>query len=139
MIRRDDWEQQLQSVFLKWADVDYDQVTANCLLMIREGVIAMTGEDRLAALGHTVESVTTERGMRRFLAKYNGTAGALDAALGERIPAMQARRGDVAQVASDAEHGTFGIVDGFTVVCLEHTHGIAHAPLSKVIAAWSVG
>jgi len=138
MTRRDDWLEALHAALNRWRDVDYDRVTANCLLLIHDAVLAMTGEDRLQALGTSRDAVTTRRGMLALLAQHGGSAGILDAALGARIPLLWAHTGDVAMIPTDDEPA-FGIVDGMHVVCLEHSHGLTQLPLARAVAAWKVG
>jgi len=138
MVRVEGWLEAMHAAIDRWRDVDYDRVTANCLLLIHDAVLAMTGEDRLLALGVDRATVTTRRGMLELLARLGGSDGILDAALGERIPLLWARTGDVAMIPTDDEPA-FGIVDGMHVVCLEHQHGIAQLPLERAVAAWRVG
>ena len=128
----------MREVLAKWAPVEYDRVTANCLLMVHETVLAMTGTDGLQLIGTSREAVTTRSGMLRLLAEHGGSAGILDAVLGERIPLMQARTGDVAMCPGEDEEG-FGVVDGHMLVCLAHDGGLMNYPLRKATAVWRVG
>jgi len=136
--RHKEWEARLQTVFARWQHAAYDRVTSNCLLMIHEAVLETIGSDRLEAIGTSRDEVTTPKGMLRLLAKHGGSAGIVDAALGDRIPLMQARKGDVAMCPGEDEEA-FGVVDGYTIVCLADDGGLTHYPLAKAMAAWRVG
>lgn len=137
MTRRPDWRERMGAVFAKWATADYDRVTSNCLLMIHETILEMTGVDKLVEIGTSREEVTTRIGMMRLLAKHGGSAGIVDAALGERIPRLQAKTGDVGMCPGEDEEA-FGIVDGHCIVCLAHDGGLVNYPLAKALAVWSV-
>lgn len=138
MIRRPDWQVRLQAVFEHWRGQPYDRVTSNCLLMLHDAILAMCDHDALRAIGTSREAVTTPTGMLRLLAEHGGSAGIVDAALGQRIPLMQARIGDVA-MCPGADEDAFGVVDGHTIVCLAHDGGLLQHPLRNATAAWRVG
>lgn len=139
-VRFEAWEPAFDEALARWRAIPYDRTTSNCLLMIRDCAIAMTGEDPLLASGMHVDQVLTPIGLARCVARCGGVIGVVDTCLQVRVPPLLARKGDALMLAYEDESGDrpFGVHDGQHGV-FRSDAGITVRPLSEVAIAWRVG
>lgn len=139
-VRFEGWESAFDEVLARWRSIPYDITTANCLLMIRDAAIAITGEDPLLEAGMCVDEVTTPIGLARCVARCGGVIGIVDTCLQVRVPPLLARKGDAVMSCQDGgETGPpFGLHDGQHAV-FRSDLGITVRPLSDVVVAWRIG
>jgi hypothetical protein len=122
--RLSDWPERLnayiesrrKAVFL-WGEND-------CAMFCAGAIEAMTGQNPLADWDVSEHQAISERGeVSEFVSQF----------LGDAIPVLQARRGDIAITAE----GSLGVVIG-NRVATPTDKGVAFAPLSRYAHAWRV-
>jgi hypothetical protein len=139
MSRHSEWELRLPGVIETWAANQYDFGTANCLLFARDVIMAVQGGEPLEALGVTLADVHSHRGAARLLAKYGSAEAIITAVLGDPVARLQARRGDLASVATEHGEVSIGVVDGDVVHLICHDFGMTTRPLADAQLTWQVG
>lgn len=130
-MRRENWPTLLQDEVAAASSRAFEWGRHDCLQFAARCVAVITGEDRAARFGE----YTDERGAARLLAAHGGVAGILNAELGESVPPLLARRGDVV-LAQIEGRATAGICLG--PVCAFAGDGVVYRPLTSVERAWRV-
>lgn len=138
------WEDALQAVLTRWQASTYAMHSSSCLHFAREIIISLIGGEPLDALGVRLADVTTPLGAARLLHRYGDAAAIITAVLGDPLPPLLARRGDLAAVLEpDAEAGrgdwSIGVVDGVLIHLTAHDHGLTVRPLQEARHVWRVG
>ena len=138
------WEDALPALLARWQASTYAMHSSSCLHFAREIIIALIGGEPLESLGVRLAEVTTPLGAARLLHRYGDAAAIITAVLGDPLPPLLARRGDLAAVFEpDAEAGrgdySIGVVDGALIHLTAHDHGLTVRPLSEARHVWRVG
>lgn len=130
-MRRENWPKLLQDEVAAASSRPFEWGRHDCLQFAARCVAAITGEDHAARFGEYAD----ERGAVRLLAQHGGVAGILAAELGDSVPPLLARRGDVVLAQIDGR-ATAGICLG--AVCAFAGDGVVYRPLATVERAWRV-
>jgi len=142
--RLPEWEAALQTTMQRWQASEYQMHRTSCLHFAREIIMASIGGEPLDALGVSVADVTTPIGAARLLHKFGDAAAIITAVLGDPVPPLLARRGDLAAVFEDdaeASRGdwSIGVVEGSLIYLTAHDYGLTVRPLTDARHAWRVG
>ena len=105
----------------------------DCCTFAADGVLAITGHD--VALPE-LRTHTTDLQAARLLKTHGGVAGIATAALGDPVPVLSARVGDV--VLIDAGNGpTLAICNGGTCMA-PGPQGLVHIGMDQAVMCWRV-
>lgn len=137
MQRRPDWEQRL-AAFLEETKVrPFEWGRCDCALFAAGAVEAVTGEDHGAAFRGRYRS---PQGSLRALRRqgFGDVFGPFDAALGERVPPLLLRRGDI--VAREGSVGVFWQSGRPALLMLSaETERLETFPATEASFGWRVG
>jgi hypothetical protein len=133
MKRFPDWQLRLERFARARRGEKFSWGENDCALFAADAVEALTGERVAQALrGHQ-----TAREALRTLAAVGGIRGLATRALGEPIPVLQARIGDVVVIPT-GKREALAVCNGGTALAAG-VNGIAVVPIQQALAAWRVG
>ena len=133
LTRATDWAERLQQAIDAARDCTFEWGRHDCALWAADVVFAQTGVDYAARFRGRYRSAA---GAQRQICKYGGLAVIVTRALGEPVPALQARRGDVVIMSTDQ-----GLSLGIAVdhnAAFVSMQGLAFYPLDQCVQAWHV-
>lgn len=130
-MRREDWLRRLLDIVEEnkpfvWGENDCCTFAARC-------VDAMTGSDWVEDLSNYYWD---QKSAREYIADSGGIEAAVTNRIGEPVPPMLARRGDVCLLETGTGYG-LGICAGRSALTPSDS-GLVATPMSKVIKAWRI-
>lgn len=137
MINRvDGWDVKLAEYVRAKETATFSWGHLDCTLFTAGAVEAMTGVDHAKDFRGTYLSPV---GAYKVLEQHGGVHGLADSILGERVPPLLLKRGDVAAVPSGYSSDALGVVAlcGREIVLMRET-GTARVPLSTAKHGWHV-
>ena len=132
-MRRSDWLEMLLETVQKWKKEPFEWGVNDCCLFAARCVDAMTDSSWVEDLQNHYQD---RRTAIQYIADVGGIEAGTTARLGEPVPRLQARRGDVCLVETPAGYGLAVSVGGTAYIPGEK--GLVGIPLAEVIKAWRV-
>lgn len=132
-MRKDDWLPRLLAYVEAVRAKPYNAVAHNCALFVAGAIREMRGDDPVSSLGVRLSS---ERDVVEVLSARGGVKGLADEYLGQMLPPLRARRGDV--VIKDGDGGdTLGLCMGTHALFLG-LGGLQRRALKDCAGCWEV-
>jgi hypothetical protein len=139
MPRVPDWPDRLQKILGDMAARPFEWGTADCFTWAVLAACFITGAEAGTSYGGPFyEAYGSRTGALRILAQHSMLEVG-DEAFGNRVPALCARRGDIALVPTGDGGEAFAIVDHERAIAPCVDGGITHVPLDRAVAAWRIG
>ncbi|MGA9851835.1 MAG: hypothetical protein WBR15_02770 [Gammaproteobacteria bacterium] len=113
-MRKKAWLEQLLKLVDERKRTAHKWGVNDCCLFAADAVLAMTGEDKAAALRGTYSN---REEAYKIIATYGGLAGLLTHFLGEPKGPLCARRGDIVLFTAPNGLDCIGVCTGTTIVC----------------------
>lgn len=133
MNRKHDWQLRLEAFARERARMPFAWGSNDCALFAADAVEAITGERLCEELrGHA-----TAKEAMRVLRAVGGVRGVATRALGEPIPVLMAKVGDVVVIEA-GKREALAICNGGTAIATG-PNGMAAVPMVQARAAWRVG
>lgn len=134
-----DWEERLGRFMGDRLGTSFAWGTRDCCLFAADWVRTCTGEDPGQGLRGTYHD---EAGALEIIRRHGNFCRLVSLQMGQpmmREP-LRAGRGDIAAVKGEyLEMPALGVVLGARVAVLTPRSGLAHLPVTAVLAAWRVG
>lgn len=131
--RRPDWLERLQETVEYWKDKPFGWAYNDCCMFAARCVDEMTGSEWVVDL-HSC--YCDERTAKVYIEAEGSIEASVTKRLGEPVPRLQARRGDVCLV--ETPHGPgLGICVG-AVALTPGEEGLVPIPLANVVKAWRI-
>lgn len=132
-MRRTDWLEKLLSSVEDWRKEPFEWGVNDCCMFAARCVDAMTDSDWVADLQSCYSDEATARA---YIAAEGSIEASVTKRLGEPVPRLQARRGDVCLVEAETGQSLAVCVGGSVVgPGLRKQYAL---PLSEVICAWRI-
>jgi hypothetical protein len=138
LYRKQNWHNGLFELIRSRRDAPFEWGKNDCTLFAADCVEAITGVDLAADYR---DKYSSEVGAYKLLKKeFEGDIGrAVERFLGEGIPPLRARRGDIVLIDSGRPLSpALAMCEGRYVVA-PGPHGLAFQELSKALKAWRIG
>lgn len=126
------WERRLEAVLDDWRDRPHGWGSA-CIDFAADAVLAVSGRNLASELGLPLRGAREAAALYRRLGA-NTLDGAVTAVLGEPVPPLMARRGDVVEAMLDS---ALGVCLGDRAAFLG-SRGLIELPLAAASRAWRV-
>ncbi len=132
-MRKENWVDELDALIESRRKMPHKWGSNDCCLFAADAVLAVTGEDKAAALRGTY---STQEEAQAIIAKYGDMTAFVSSFLGQTYGPLCGRQGDIVLFkVKDAE--AVGVCTGTHFVCPGDSELIVHQ-MSKAIKSWKV-